>query len=116
MSAGTLKISGSMAASDMIKAAAECGDDLTAHRSTPLSSPLLKAADIIFIMSPEHERECLQLAPDCRKKICYLSHWLEPPALEIPDPMGKSYDAYQRAARLINDSLNRWFEHAKDIP
>lgn len=113
MSAGTLRISGRMAASNMIKVAAEYGDDLTEHRSTPLSAPLLQASDIIFIMSPEHERACIQIVPACKNIICYLSHWLEPPALEIPDPMGLAYDAYQRAARQINEALKNWFEHAQ---
>ena len=99
----------------MIQAASEFGDDLSAHRSTPLSQPLLNAADVIFIMSPEHERACITLEPHCRKKICYLSHWLEPPAIEIPDPMGKTYDAYQHAAKQLNDALNHWFEQAKNI-
>lgn len=114
-SAGTLRISGRMAAPQMIQAASEFGDDLSTHRSTPLSIPLLSAADVIFIMSPEHERACITLEPRCRNKICYLSHWLEPPAIEIPDPMGQTYDAYQRAAKQLNDALNHWFEQAKNI-
>lgn len=114
-SAGTLRISGRMAAPLMIKAAEAWEDDLSTHRSSPLSRPLLQAADLIFIMSPEHEHACLSLDPQCRPKICYLSHWLEPPSLEIPDPMGQPYEAYQRASKQINEALNHWFSHAKTI-
>ena len=109
-SAGTLRISGREAAPNMIRAAQELGDDLTHHRSTPLSAPLLQASDVIFVMSPEHVKVCCEFQPDCAPRICVLAHWLEPAAIEIPDPMGSPYEAYQRAVAQINQALEHWLD------
>jgi len=94
----------------MIRAAAEFGDDLTKHRSTPLSAPLLMASDAIFVMSPVHVAVCKELCPACMSKVCVLGHWLEPAAIEVPDPMGGPYEGYQRAAAQINEALKHWVD------
>ncbi len=112
VSAGTLRISGQPAASNMIRAAAEFGDDLTHHISSPLSTVFVQAADLIFVMSPEHAEACLALCPAARNKICYLGTWLNEPRPEIPDPMGKPYEAYQHAAAQLNEALQNWFATA----
>lgn len=112
MSAGTLRISGRAAAPNMIRAAAEFGDEeaLNKHVSSPLSTTLIDAADVIFVMSPHHADTCLEARPSCADKICMLSHWLPTPEEEIPDPMGQSYECYQQAARQLNQALTAWFE------
>lgn len=108
-SAGTLKIVGKEAAPLMQRAAAEVSLDLSAHRSNPLSKLLIDASELIFVMSPEHRHEILRIAPNADKKTVMLAHWLSPSKLEIPDPMGLSYDHYRRAVAEINEALARWF-------
>lgn len=113
MSAGTLRIDGRKAASDMQAAAIANGLDLSSHRSKALSLLLIQASDIIFVMENIHRSEVLKLCPQAENKIVMLGEWLDPPQDELEDPMGKKPEIYQRVANEIDSALARWFDHHK---
>ncbi len=108
-SCGTLKLIGRSAAPLMIEAAQAHGLDLHSHRSSAISSALLEAADVIFAMAPEHSREIVRICPNAAPRTVMLGTWLATPKHQIDDPMGKPYDAYERAASEIDEALERWF-------
>lgn len=110
-SCGTLKIIGRCAAQEMIKAAQNRGLDLQSHRSSAISNALLDAADVIFAMAQEHRREILRIAPSAAPRVIMLADWLAVAKPQIDDPMGKTFEAYERAADEIDEALERWFSH-----
>lgn len=110
-SCGTLKIIGRCAAQEMIKAAHNRGLDLQSHRSSAISNALLDAADVIFAMAQEHRREILRINPAAAPRLIMLADWLAVAKPQIDDPMGKTFEAYERAADEIDEALERWFSH-----
>lgn len=108
MSAGTLGIIGRMAAPEMIATARERGLDLEAHRSSALTSMIVRASDAVFVMEEYHRREVLRLCPESGPRIVMLGLWQTEPAPEIVDPMGRAPSVYREAARRIDDALARW--------
>ncbi|MFN2383008.1 MAG: low molecular weight protein arginine phosphatase [Gemmatimonadota bacterium] len=62
-SAGTHALAGAPANPEAVAAVAAAGLDLTAHRTQPLTSPLVGWADVILGMQPAHIRSVLEIDP-----------------------------------------------------
>ena len=60
-------------------------------------------------MGPDHSREIVRICPNAAPRTVMLGTWLATPKHQIDDPMGKPYDAYERAASEIDEALERWF-------
>ena len=108
ISAGTLRIIGQPAASGMVAAAAERGLDLSPHRSNALSGVLVQSADTIFAMEQSHREALLRIDPHSRSKIVMLGLYLNTPAPEIEDPIGREPEVYSRVAAQIDEALGNW--------
>ncbi len=107
-SAGTLRLVGRAAAPEMIASADERGLDLTHHRSSALSKPLVEAADVIFAMAHEHRLEIERICPDCSPRIVMMGQFLTHPKAEILDPMGCAPQIYREVANEIDEALENW--------
>ncbi len=107
-SAGTLRLVGRSAAPEMIETAQERGLDLTQHRSSALSKPLIDAADVIFAMEHGHKLEIMRICPDSEQRIVLLGQCLPEPKLEILDPMGHTPEIYREVATEIDIALENW--------
>jgi protein-tyrosine phosphatase len=63
-SAGTLGLVGRPATPSVVAACREIGLDLAAHRSQGLTEELVRWADRILVMEPEHAVRVRELVPD----------------------------------------------------
>ncbi|MEW6253000.1 MAG: L-threonylcarbamoyladenylate synthase, partial [Planctomycetota bacterium] len=72
------------------------GFDLAGHRSQPLTVELIHRAEKIFVMSPEHRRAVLDLAPAAAGRVELLD-----PQGPVADPFGGSDADYQQSADQI---------------
>jgi protein-tyrosine-phosphatase len=93
--------SGTPSTGDAIRAAAELGADLTAHRARPASDDLLRRADRIFAMDRTHVAELAERGFD--------AELLDPDGGEIDDPYGRGIEAYRTAYRAISAALDHRF-------
>lgn len=101
------------------------GIDLSAHGSTPLTEELLEEADVIVVMTSVHLNEIAKLSPESAKKTFLLKELTElqmegsgvsgllaarrPAArrdLDLDDPMGLPFGAYERAYREISAGID----------
>jgi len=82
--------------------------DLSAHRSRRASADLVRGADLILVMEPEHARAAQSLGADPRR-VHVLSEWPDPgePALAVSDPFGGSKEAYEECWRRIRHHVRR---------
>lgn len=127
VSAGTWATEGLPATPAAVLAAAAYGADISGHRSRALSAAEVDAADLVVVMTSVHRAEVEALAPAQASKVVLLKELggLAPPAgpdggpavrlaalraaprpparraLDLDDPMGLPFPAYERAAREI---------------
>ena len=82
--------------------------DLAQHRSRPVDGELLRAADIILVMTQNH-RESLQAEfPEIAERVYLLSQLIDR-QFDIEDPYGGSLDDYAVCADDIQKILiNGW--------
>ncbi len=79
------------------QAARRAGFDISAHRSQPLSLPLLEWADLIVAMEPRHLSQIASLSPQARTRL------MAPEG--VPDPIGGTLADYQKALKLMEENL-----------
>ena len=110
-SAGTLGINGNPATDFAIQVTTELGGDIVQHRSQGLTKELVREADIIFCMAPEHEKYIVSLIPEVRENVFLLRSFARSPEEKfterIEDPIGASLEVYQQCGELIAAELDR---------
>jgi len=97
-SAGVAAGLGMNASAQAVEVLAERGIDLRDHTSKPLTSELIRWADVIYTMTPSHAQAVLEIDPGASGKVFPLdsSH-------PIADPIGQSVGVY----RVVADELER---------
>ncbi len=112
LSAGTGVFLNSMASSETIAVLKEEGIDATAHASRSINSILLKKADLVFTMTRSHYAQVLERVPEVEKKVYLLKEFANIPSnfqgdIDIPDPIGRSHQAYKECLELIREAVGR---------
>jgi protein-tyrosine phosphatase len=104
---GTRVISAGVAAADGLPASREAvevlrkrGLDLSAHRARRLSPELIRAAEVIFTMTPSHAEAVMTMAPDEAHKVFPLD-----PRGVVPDPIGQPVEQYERTADRLSELI-----------
>ena len=85
----------------------ETGHDLGAHRTQPLSSWMVRAADLILVMETGHQRAIEALYPGSKGKVFRLAETL---GRDIPDPYGRGEVAFRHALQLIEAGAVPWID------
>ncbi len=85
---------------------AQRGIDISHHRARTLTVDLLRAADLVIVMTEDHRRSIFYLAPASLRKVVLLSE-LVGEHQDIPDPYGGPREAYEATAALIEDYITR---------
>jgi protein-tyrosine-phosphatase len=86
-SAGTLGLEGHPAHGHVVSVCREIGLDVAAHRSQGLTEALVRWADRIFVMEPEHAVRVHELAPDLgEERVIGLGPYAGRPF--VADPLG----------------------------
>ncbi len=90
----------------------EKGIDASRHRSQPIEPLLLKESDMIFVMTQSHRDQVLRIAPEVTERVYLLKEFAaaagsERNDLDIPDPMGQSYESYEGCFKIIEEAINK---------
>jgi protein-tyrosine-phosphatase len=97
-SAGTRARAGDPAHPQVVAVCRELGIDLTAHRATPLDEALVRWADRVFVMEPEHATAARTLAPDLPEaSVVHLAGLVGKAVIE--DPIGAWFRSTYRRTR-----------------
>ncbi|MCG0239556.1 MAG: low molecular weight protein arginine phosphatase [Firmicutes bacterium] len=110
LSAGTFAIPDQPATPEAQATLMGRGIDLGDHRSRPLTPELVASADRILTMTAAHKEQVLALDPGAAGKTYTLGEYAGT-GEEVPDPFGRSAEAYREAAdqmeRLLQLALER---------
>ena len=105
-SAGTLRLNGRPAPSEVHEVLGELGLDVSAHRSRPLSRTLIELADAVIVMEDRHGDAVLSMVPAAEDRLFYLGDYLEEPR-DVPDPIGQSAAQFRVSRDEILGALKR---------
>ena len=106
-SAGLAAMTGACASEAAIRAIAEVGGDLGAHRSQTVTAQLARVADAIVTMTHAHTEQILARFPDARDRL-FLLRAFDPDApanAPVNDPFCGSIDDYRRCRDLIRRAM-----------
>ncbi len=111
-SAGTGVFIQSTASSETISVLRDEGIDATQHVSRPVNNILLKKADLIFVMTRGHRSQVLERVPEVEKRVYLLKEFCQQPSAfqtewDIPDPIGRSHQAYQECLGVIKEAVQK---------
>lgn len=105
-SAGLGAVIGSGADSVASMVAETHGVSLEGHVAKQITRELCRKYSLILVMEKTHIEAVTRLAPEVRGKTMLFGHWLE--QKDIPDPYGKSQEAFEFVYRLLADSAQKW--------
>lgn len=101
-SAGTTAVSGASASAGAMATGAKMGLDLSRHRSTALSIPLLDEMDLIFAMETAHRQTILASCPGVVDRCLRLDD-----ERDVADPFGQSAPVFEACAELIGLAVQK---------
>ncbi|HAT3515481.1 TPA: protein tyrosine phosphatase [Serratia marcescens] len=105
-SAGIGALVGKPADSVAIEVANQHNLSLDGHIATQLTKEMCREYSLILVMEKGHIDAVCRLAPEVRGKTMLFAHWLG--QREIPDPYGKSHEAFEFVYRLLADGAEKW--------
>ena len=113
-SAGTHAYPGAPATREAKAAVQRRGMDLNRHEARPLTAAMIRDADLVLGMEPEHVQIARALAPEHADRIHLLSAFHAEPGANpegIHDPMGGSPEIYAECLARIERHLARVLPH-----
>ena len=108
-SAGLNASSGQAPSSYSVDAVRPLGIDIRGIRSRPLTEELAQSADYLFVMTRSHLDLVQLLLPEAADKtflVCEFNEELARHSLDVPDPIGQSFDVYVRCRETIKKALS----------
>lgn len=108
-SAGTNAWDNATATDEALLVGMERDIDLTAHRARKLTSAIVSEADLIFVMTPGHVEQVVQLGG--RGKVHVIDEYTSGVQNHgITDPYGGDLDAYRQTADVLERELEKLFD------
>ena len=101
MSAGLSAMMGARPTPEAVRVMADMGLNLSDHESQPLSSQLVRHADIIWTMTRSHRQAIVQQWPEASNRTWVLA----PDQADVADPIGGPVEYYQQCAQQIKGYL-----------
>lgn len=105
-SAGTRGLAGQPADCHASQIAARHGLSLANHVARPLTVAMMREYDLILAMETGQINRISLIAPEVRGKALLFGQWLR--EQEIPDPYGKSLEAFEYVFRLLGEASQEW--------
>lgn len=84
---------------------AECGIDVSAHRSTQINANDVRHSDVILTMTAAHKEKLIALFPDAKDKTFTLADYATGKPEDVADAFGKPMDFYRGMIRQVQDYL-----------
>ncbi len=109
-SAGIGGLEGHPASGFAIEVAQNWDIDISSHRARQLSNEMIKTADLILAMSPEHADYILRTEPEVRGKTYLLKSFPKkyaPSQEGVGDPIGGSLDQYNQTYLELDEAIRR---------
>jgi protein-tyrosine-phosphatase len=106
-SAGTAAFPGQNASRQAERVMEEMGISLVGHRSRLIDEDLLDKADLILTMTDRHKTFVQAQHPSVWKKVHTLKEYVGMKQKDISDPFGHSDEVYRKAAREIQEALEK---------
>jgi protein-tyrosine-phosphatase len=115
-SAGTYALVGNPAELQALEVMRPFGVDLSEHRARPLSMELIRWADAILVMSPQHWAFVEEMESGAADKVRLLGAYAPrgEPDEAIDDPYGGSTHLYRSCAVEINEAVNGFLAQEAD--
>jgi len=92
--------------------------DLSRHQSRSIRPEIMKQADLILCMTPQHQQELIQFFPSQEKKIFTLKGFMKVKGKSdtaVDDPIGMSLSFYRRIFREIEFEMHRIFPEIRQL-
>ncbi len=106
VSAGVAAAFGIPASSEAVDVMRERGIDLSLHSSRPLTAELAREADLLVVMTAEHQLHVEMLYPDAAGKVRLLKEFAPRVRdINLMDPIGMSRDVYRQVRNEIEAAL-----------
>ena len=116
-SAGTMAFEGDEPSEEIIEALAEMDIELPDHRSQPLTTELVREAQVIVAMTRGHRDDILERFPSAGQKV-FLLRSFDPRADDdknIADPIGGNLSVYRRCRDDIAAAIPGLVEFLGDL-
>ncbi len=112
ISAGTGVYMSMGASAETIEVLRKEGIDSSLHFSQPVTKTTLKKADLVLVMTQMHRQQILEKVPFVENRVYLLREFANIPKrfgsdLDIPDPIGKSAQAYEECLWMIKESIGK---------
>ncbi|MFH0826344.1 MAG: L-threonylcarbamoyladenylate synthase [Candidatus Omnitrophota bacterium] len=109
LSAGIMMMAGFGASHETAEVLKREGMDVSGHLSQRISSEMIGRCDLILVMEKLHEEKILEMAPQVKNRLFLLKEFakIEGNHLDIPDPIGKSFEFYEKTFDLIRETVER---------
>lgn len=105
-SAGTAAVDGIRASDEAVKTMEEEGINISKHRSAALNIDMVKEADIILVMEPQHKSIISHMDPKAAEKVYFLREFdLRAEDTIMPDPIGHGGEYYETVFNAIKKSV-----------
>ncbi|MFH1458452.1 MAG: L-threonylcarbamoyladenylate synthase [Candidatus Omnitrophota bacterium] len=109
LSAGVMMMAGFGASQETTELLKREGIEVSRHRSQRISPELICRSDLILVMEKLHEEKILEIAPEAKNRLFLLKEFakIEGNHLDIPDPIGRSFEFYERTFGIIREAVER---------
>jgi len=107
-SAGVMAGPGGKASPEAIEAMRELQIDISAHRSRPVTQPMLEEAAVILTMTEGHWREIVRQYPEAEDKTFLVHSFGLEELRDVADPYGLSVEAYRHTRDELAQALGEF--------
>ena len=105
-SAGILAPEGAPASPEAVAALREVGADASNHRSRPLAAEAVEQADLVVVMTRDHQADLVRRFPAAAERIRLLTSFEEKGGeRDIGDPVGLPLAGYRKARDEIDHAI-----------
>lgn len=110
--AGVMTPTGLLPTPEAVLLLSEEGVDIRRHRSRPLTSDMIRKADLVLGMTPFHVQSAFRMTEDARGKTYLLKEYVgrDGRNTQIADPMGGTLEIFKKCFAEIRASLQRLVE------
>ncbi|WP_019022123.1 low molecular weight protein-tyrosine-phosphatase [Thioalkalivibrio sp. ALE23] len=87
------------------------GLDVSGHQARQLTTGMLEQSDLVLVMSDGQRQAIGRNHPRALGKTMRFGHWLDDGrGRDIPDPYGKSDEAFRQVHALLTEAAQSWAE------